>query len=561
MPTRSSHRQRSFDDLGSPLSQVTFCVIDVETTGGSASEGGITEVGAVRLRGGECLGTFQTMVNPGRAIPPQITVLTGITEAMVRPAPRMREVCPALLEFIGDAVIVGHNVAYDMGFLRAELERAGQPPLTNRTVDTCALARRLVREEVPNCKLGTLAERFRLDHKPSHRALDDALATGDLLHLLLERAAAWGVLGLEDLIELPRIAGHPQSAKLRLTTDLPRAPGIYIFRDRAGRALYVGKATNLRSRVRSYFSGDSRRKVGPMLREAQQIEHRRCHHALEAAVAEVRLIHELDPRYNRQATTWRRYVYLKLTAERFPRLSVVRVPRDDGTLQIGPLSSSRLAHQVIEAVHAAVPLRRCSARPTREATAPPCTAAQLGVATCPCSGSITPEQYSRHVDTAVGGLTSRPSLLLAPLEQRMTSLARDQRFEEAADTRDRADGLVQALRRQRRIDQWRRAALVRIELPGGGGAEISHGLLKRAWGSPELPDRRQQELPLSSVDDRQRSAPTGPVPRSDADEMLCIAQFVDRYADRLTLLHVDGELSSTLPRLPSYRPGADRQCR
>src|SRR6478736_3264319 len=115
-------RQRSFDDLGTPLFDVTFCVIDLETTGGSSERCGITEIGAVKMRGGECLGTFQTLVNPGAAIPPEITVLTGITQAMVLPAPRIETVLPSLLEFVGDAVIVGHNVRFDIGFLQAALE-------------------------------------------------------------------------------------------------------------------------------------------------------------------------------------------------------------------------------------------------------------------------------------------------------------------------------------------------------------------------------------------------------------------------------------------------------
>src|SRR3954464_671228 len=175
-------RQRTFDDLGTPLHDVTFCVIDLETTGGSPEQCGITEVGAVKVRGGECLGTYQTLVNPGAAIPPEITVLTGITEAMALPAPRIEAVLPTLLEFVGEAVVVGHNVRFDLSFIQAALARAERPRLANRSIDTVALARRLVRDEVPNCKLGTLAAHLRLDHRPSHRALDDALATADLLH-------------------------------------------------------------------------------------------------------------------------------------------------------------------------------------------------------------------------------------------------------------------------------------------------------------------------------------------------------------------------------------------
>ena len=108
------------------LCDTTFCVVDLETTGGSPGDDTITEVGAVKLRGGECLGRFQTLVDPGRAIPPRITVLTGITQSMVLRAPRIETVLPSLLEFVGDSVIVGHNVRFDLAFLDAALGRTGR---------------------------------------------------------------------------------------------------------------------------------------------------------------------------------------------------------------------------------------------------------------------------------------------------------------------------------------------------------------------------------------------------------------------------------------------------
>ena len=557
MPVPSSDRdprQLSLDDLGTPLSNVTFCVIDLETTGGSAEFCGITEIAAVKLRGGECLGTFQTLVNPGCAIPPEITVLTGITHSMVMPAPRIEAVLPSLLEFIGDAVIVGHNVRFDLSFVQAALERDRRPKLTNRSVDTVALARRLVRNEVPNCKLGTLAEHLRLDHKPSHRALDDALATGDLLHLLIERAGGLGVTGLDDLLSLPTMAGHASAQKLRLTDSLPRAPGVYLFRNARGDVLYIGKATNLRSRVRSYFSGDDRRKIGSLLRETSHIDHVVHPHPLSAAVHEIRLIHKHMPGYNRQLKDWGKYVYVKLTlSETFPRLSIVKDVKEDGALYLGPLSSRSAAQRVVDAIHTSVPLRRCSGRVGKRALREaPCTAAQLGVSLCPCAGGVDPDDYRLVVDRAVRGLTVEPGLLLQPLAEKISSLATEERFEEAADVRDRASALAGAINRQRKFDQLRRAGHLHIDLGPLGGVSLDHGRLQSAWGVGELPNLG---LP-TTTDDRlfKGGEPLAPLDRELADELGCIAAWLDKNAPDLTLDHCDGVLTSALPALPSFAP-------
>ncbi|HVB94481.1 MAG TPA: exonuclease domain-containing protein [Acidimicrobiales bacterium] len=292
--------QRSFDDLDTPLSQVTFVVIDVETTGGSPTTCSLTEVAAARYRGGELLGTYQTFVRPDERIPPFITALTGISDATVADAPRVGAMLPSFLEFVGRSVLVGHNLRFDLSFLDHALISTGRDRLTNATVDTLALARRLIRDMVPNCKLGTLAATLHLPHQPSHRALTDVLATGDLLHALLERAGSFGILGLSELLDLPRLVGHPQGAKLRLTVRLPHRPGVYWFTDSAGQVLYVGKATDLQARVRSYFSGDKRRHVGRLLRQLHHVHHRECPGPFSAAVAEGRMIRTLSPPFNSQ---------------------------------------------------------------------------------------------------------------------------------------------------------------------------------------------------------------------------------------------------------------------
>ena len=185
-----------------PLFDVPFAVVDVETTGGSPSTASLTEIAAALYRGGECRGTFQTLVDPGCHVPPLISSLTGITDDMVGGAPTVPGVLPSFLEFVHGSVLVGHNVSFDLSFLDAALGRAGRPPLDQTTIDTLALARHLMRPEVPNCRLHTLAVCLGLEHRPSHRALDDVRATADLLHRLIERAAGYDVFVLADLVDL-----------------------------------------------------------------------------------------------------------------------------------------------------------------------------------------------------------------------------------------------------------------------------------------------------------------------------------------------------------------------
>jgi DNA polymerase III epsilon subunit family exonuclease len=398
-------RQGSFDDLGTPLSQVTFVVVDVETTGGSPASSSLTEVAAARYRGGELLGTYQTFVRPDERIPPFITALTGISDAMVADAPRVGEMLPSFLEFVGGSVLVGHNLRFDLSFLDHALVSTGRDRLANQTVDTLALARRLVRDMVHNCKLGTLAATLRLDHQPSHRALTDVLATGDLLHAMLERAGSFGILDLEELLALPRLVGHPQGSKLRLTTRLPHRPGVYWFCDAAGNVLYVGKATDLHTRVRSYFSGDKRRMVGRLLRQMDAVHHRVCPGQLTAAVLEGRLIRAWSPPYNKQ-----------------------------GKARKGSV---------------------------------------------PSSGSSSQGRHRRHrvKRWSASELESAPLEMLGPLAARVSALAGEQRFEEAATARDEAERLRRLLVRHRGVECLRRCGRLVLAVEGEGTVELDGGLL------------------------------------------------------------------------------------
>ncbi len=527
--------QRSFADLGAPLFEVPFCVVDLETTGGSAAQCEITEIGAVRYERGQLAGTFQTLVNPGAEIPPFITVLTGITQAMVIEAPKIEEALPSFLEFLGDAVIVGHNVRFDLSFLNAAALRLGYGRLPHRSADTAALARRLVRNEVRNLKLASLAAHFRSPTTPNHRALEDAKATAHVFWALLERAGAIGVTHLEDLMALPTARGNPQYGKIALADGLPRRPGVYLFRDRNGGVFYVGKAKSLRTRVRSYFYGDSRRTITNMLRELAKVDHVETATELEAEVTELRMIAEHMPRYNRRSKPARSPHWVKLTDERFPRLSLVRTFRGDDCLYLGPFRNRRSAEVVMTAVWDAVPIRRCTGRPGKRSAA--CAFAQLGVALCPCAGTLDEADYAEVVGLLRTGVAERPVALLDPLAERMQAHAACERFEEAAWCRDRAKALARALRRRRAWQALQAAGWIRAESSDGDGAVIDHGRLALAW--------RGSSPPLAAPSALDESAPQVPPTVAQAEEAHLVWKWLRR--PDVEIVDLTGDLAWPAP--------------
>lgn len=487
-----------------PLSEVTFAVIDLETTGMAPGQSRIIEVAAARFRGGECLGTFQTLVNPGCEVPLFITVLTGISEAVLVPAPPIEEVLPSLLEFLGDAVLVGHNLRFDTAFVDAALAATGRRPLHQPRVDTLALARRLMGDDVPNRRLATLAHFFRTDTEPTHRALDDVLATAGVLHALLERAATFGILALDDLLAFP--ASPLALTRLPLAARLPHAPGVYLFTDAGGRVLHVGRAGDLRTRVRAYFAaGDRRRRR--LLRETARIDHLVCRHPLEAAVVEARLVAAHQPAFRRSGRRRPAPAYVKLTSDRQPRLVVVHRPRLDGAVYLGPLPSARAAQLAKEAIETSL------------------------------SVSFLPEIAGRKLissrELLRRAVAGEPEILLGPLSARMNRLAAARRYEEAVVARKQYQALAEALRRQWLIATVRAAGRVVVE-SGGVALEIEAGRLV----TPGLPGPVGPATPIPA-----------PLPGDEACEVLLVARWLEREgaAGRLRLVHSGGPLDALWP--------------
>ena len=532
--------QSSFDELGTPLRDVTFVVVDLETTGGAPADAGITEIGAVKVRAGEVVGEFATLIDPGVPIPPFIAVLTGITDAMLADAPRLGTALPAFLEFARGAVLVAHNAPYDTGFLKAACAKHGHAWPAPGVVDTARLARAaLTRDEVRDCKLATLARHFRASTTPNHRALADARATVDVLHGLLERVGAVGVHTLEELLTFSGRVTSAQRRKRFLAEGLPDTPGVYVFRDAAGRPLYVGTSRRMRTRVRNYFTASEQRtRMAEMVGIAASVTPVECATTLEAQVRELRLIAEHRPRYNRRSKFPEKLTWLKLTVEPFPRLSMVREVRDDieaGAAYVGPFGGRAAAERATEALLEAVPLRTCRARLSPRSRTTACVLLEMGRCGGPCDGSQPLDDYSRVADLARWCMTAEVSPVTTAVQARLDALVAQERFEDAVAWRERLAAFVRGAARAQRL-----AALARVEelvaaapTPEHGWEVhvVRHGRLAAAAHAPAGTD------PRAVVDAAVATAETVPAPPggmpAGIEEAECVLRWLELPGVRL----------------------------
>ncbi|MEX0985025.1 MAG: DEDD exonuclease domain-containing protein [Actinomycetota bacterium] len=505
-------------EQGVPLAGVTFAVVDLETTGGSPTDAAITEIGAVTMRGGERLGTFQTLVSPGQPIPPYVSHLTGIDDRMVSDAPPIEAVLPSFLEFVRGSVFVAHNARFDASFLNAALGRLDHPPLPSPVICTAKLARRIVWPDVPNVRLRTLARYFRTRVQPSHRALADAEATAEVLDGLLDLGGRLGICTLGDLVLACSARGRPNFGKIVLADSLPSGAGVYLFRAADGRILYVGKSKNVRARVKSYFYGDGRKKVQDLLGEVASVDAVATPGGeLDALVVESRLIGLHEPPYNRHGKRWRSYAYLKIdVSEAWPRVKTARTPTPvEGSHYLGPFPGAGRARLVKEALEEAFDVRRCTRSMGRRTRFAPCALADMGRCQAPCDDRTTPERYASTVDDLIEALAA-PGSVLQMLEGRMIALAEAERYEEAGLARDRIRALAEAVWRAR-VDRWLCAGRLVLRGPDGERIELREGSLAGSHADP---------------------GPVGrPVARERADELAAVRSWIVRH--RVTLVDAD----------------------
>nr|WP_269091302.1 DEDD exonuclease domain-containing protein [Corynebacterium pseudokroppenstedtii] len=512
------------DIADSLIVNTTFVVVDLETTGLSAHDDRIIEIGAVKIQGGEEISRFSTFVDPGRLIPSLITNITGISDDDVNGAPEEAQAVKDFLQFSRGTVLVAHNARFDIGFLQAASMRAHITWPQPTHLCTLVLARTMLdRSAVGSFKLSSLARHFHATTTPTHRALDDALATVTVFHGLLEELGSQDIIHVGDIPTRPARGAtgasvsqvptpdatsiSPSPNRYRhLIEDVPSSPGVYIFRSHSGEPLYIGTAVNLRRRLKQYINGNDKRRLIPhLLPQTRNIDTIECAHGFEAEVREATLIAKFRPPFNRRSKEPRQYWWISGARPRshdVSRATISRDPRSPNAL--GPFRTRQKATTAARLLGIGAPT--ASGLPVDQAINwPPSlsTAEERIAAFLNPDGALYPDEVGTSVPaTACNDIpTDGHSYTLQNLEETrrsqrdrpdyyqqlinvVTDLASDGRFQRAALTRDAVAALLSTTATAQAYRALAETPEMRLTAPDGEGgwnlAVVRYGRLASA---------------------------------------------------------------------------------
>ncbi len=537
-----------------------FVALDVETTGLKPSRNRIIEIALLRYRNGVLERSYESLINPNRKIPEFITRLTTIRNGDVQDAPEFGDIAQDVLDFIGDDVLVGHNVGFDIGFINAELSRVDKPKLINERIDTMGLGMRLLRE-VRKPSLDHVAAAVGLNPRGTHRAGGDARLTAEVAVRLMDEAAHQGIASVDRLKSVSFVPMSPAEedvSRARVTLDrslaqnLPKKPGVYIMRDASGEIIYIGKAKSLRTRVNSYYSEliGKTRKMDGLIENVTQIDHEVVGSELEALLLESQLIRRYLPRYNTALKRSEHYPYIKVdTANPWPRVSLVRTVKDDGARYFGPYTSTSSARKTVDVINAALPLRTCT-RGFKNARSygNPCLALELKQCLGPCTGKVEREEYQKHVNAVLGLLDGEDDAMYQQMHRQLEEAAENLDFEKADRIRKNILNLTAILGEQQRTRDAKALHNLVLVLPGEEKNTrqawlILQGRLWARFTFDTLGTDTQQDLAERLEQSLSRSKSTPPMPRDhhEVDEAGILTRFLFRNEgnEAMVLLTMD----------------------
>ncbi len=435
-----------------PFEEAEYCVFDFETTGTSPRYDKVIEIGIVKIKKGKIVDTFSSFINPGRPVPFFITQMTGITNSDVQDAPYFDEVYSKIKDFFGESILVAHNLKFDNSFLKHECENAQLQLLTNHSICTLQLARRIF-PLAPSKSLGSLVKYLKIRHRDVHRGLGDAVATAKILIRMFNPLRSdFNIDTISDLISFQKfpLSAEPfRIIKKKLMNDLskvPDMPGVYFFKNAKGGVIYIGKAKSLRERVKNHFMSNAVRKSKEIIRKADSLGFQVTNSELTALIAEAELIKSHNPKFNTLLKKFPRNYFLKIThANKFPTVEVSYIFDIDGNDYFGPYTNRETAAKLKEIIDKTFRLRECDAKEFKKNRK--CYLSDIKRCLAPCEEKNIDEDYNDELIKVVEFLSGHNQSAVDRLLNKMKDLSSRKKFEEAAQLRDLVQIILKQLQR------------------------------------------------------------------------------------------------------------------
>ncbi len=424
-----------------PIDETRFCILDVETTGISAAHNNIIEIGMVKVFGSRIIKRYESLINPGKTIPYNITQITGITTNDIINAPFFEDIIDNISEFVKEDILVGHNFSFDLGFLRKEFLYCGKNPLTNQNLCTLKIARRLY-PFLKSKSLGSVINHLNIKNISSHRALGDAEATAHaFIKMINELKLKFNLRTIEDLINFQN---SPQSLQLnnkkiskKLGEDvsvLPDSPGIYYFLNSHDKIIYIGKASSLKSRVKSYFSPTSPRKAKKIVQHAARLKIEITNSELTALITEAESIKILKPKFNTLLKKYSNKYFLRINlSHEFPSIEICNSFDFDGNDYFGLFISRKKALSVLDMINRTFEIRECS--DSEFSKGRKCFLADIERCTAPCI-SNDKVSYSQELEKIYEFLYGKNQFALNRLINKMKIYSESLKYEKASEIKE-----------------------------------------------------------------------------------------------------------------------------
>lgn len=440
---------KSIDLTEIPIDKAEFCVLDFETTGTSAAKGKVIEIGMVKVKNLKITNLYQTFLNPLSHIPPFITRLTGITYSDVEDAPLFKDILEDVSYFLGDSILVAHNLSFDYSFLKKEMSEAGWQLFDNPTLCTLKLARKFY-PDLPSKSLGSMVKHFRVRHKDVHRALGDATVTAKILVKMIEHARdEYNIETASQLVDFQ--GGLSAKSSFRIMkkkladgfAELPDQPGIYMFKNAKDKIIYIGKAKSLKKRVRNYFSSNAERKTKKIIRGATKLEHVVTNSELTALLAEAEFIKSENPKMNTMLKKYSQTYFLKMNLlHPYSDVKVKQAFDFDGNDYFGPYNNRETASTLRDIIDLTFSLRECTDK--EFAKKRKCYLHDIKRCTAPCIENVE-EEYKLEMERVYNFLSGNNQEAVNRLLEKMKRLSAKQKYEEAAQIRDTVNLILNQL--------------------------------------------------------------------------------------------------------------------